>query len=133
MDHRSHTLALTDAAGAAPGGPAVIISRSAAMTVRRTLHALRDGWLLEDRLRRAARMIAEDARRHRACAEQMVVALKREWPVWVDSPQLSRDARAQDLARRLVTLSIHEFYASSAADGSCAVRACRGSRACRDN
>ena len=106
-----------------------MISRSTAAAVRRVLHALRDGWLPEDHLRRAAQMIAADARRHDLRAEQMVVALKSEWPTLADVRRAPDAGDARVLAGRLVTLSIHAFYARRASGGAgtpaCAVHACR--------
>jgi hypothetical protein len=106
--------------------PTGTISRSTAMAVRRALHALRDGWLLEGRLRAAARMVAEDARRHGLRAEQMLVALKREWGGLVRTRAADAIREAGEFAERLITLCIHEFYAPSrGADVPCPVLACR--------
>ena len=102
------------------------MSRSTAMAVRRALHALLDGWLLEGRLRAAARMIAGDARRHGLRAEEMLVALKREWGGLVRTRAARATGDLHDFAQRLVTLCIHEFYAAARpADAACAVHACR--------
>jgi hypothetical protein len=46
------------------------------MTLRRVLHAYREGWLLEERLAAAARMAAADARQHGLAAARMLVAIK---------------------------------------------------------
>jgi hypothetical protein len=79
------------------------------MTLRRVLHAYREGWLLEERLAAAARMAAEDARLRGAGAAAMLVALKREWAVLEEVRALSPlDARA--LLGRLVTLGIRAYY-----------------------
>lgn len=96
--------------GVRGGGHAdAVISRSTLMTVRRVLHAYREGWLLEARLAVAARMVADDARLRGAAAERMLVALKREWAALDDARRLpARDAR--ELLNRLVTLSIRAFY-----------------------
>jgi hypothetical protein len=85
------------------------LSRSTLMMVRRVLHAYREGWLPEKRLAQAARMAAEDARQGGLAAEQMLVALKREWAELEEVRRLSRpDAR--ELLARLVTLSIRAYY-----------------------
>jgi hypothetical protein len=109
-------------ATAAPRG---VISRSTASAARQLLHALGDGRVLDDRIRRAARMVAGDARRRGLSADQMLVALKREWPGPTGGPRIPDGDHVRDLARRLVTLCIHEFYASRAAHGPGAVHACR--------
>jgi hypothetical protein len=86
-----------------------VLSRSTLMTLRRVLHAYREGWLLEERLAWAARMAAEDARLGGVTAERMLVALKREWAALDDVRNLAAlDARA--LLSRLVTLSIRAYY-----------------------
>ena len=101
-----------------PGPAAAVISRSSAMAVRQVLNAFRDGWLLENRLRRAARMIAEDARRQGLRAEQMVVVLKREWAGLADVRRAPMDeGMVREFARRLVSLCIHEFYALAVGPG----------------
>ncbi len=94
-------------------GTAAVPSRSTLMTVRRVLHAYREGWLLEQRLTTAARMAAEDARLHGLPAERMLVALKREWAALDEVRGLAvRDAR--ELLGRLVTLSIRAYYEPTA-------------------
>jgi hypothetical protein len=96
--------------------PGAVLSRSALMTVRRVLHAYREGWLLEERLAAAARMAAEDARRRGVAAEGMLVALKREWAALDDARRLAV-LDAQALLSRLVTLSIRAYYGRARAGG----------------
>ena len=87
----------------------VVLSRSTLMTVRRVLHALREGWMLEERLASAARMAADDAHRSRGGAAAMLVALKHEWAALEEVRRLpSLDTR--DVLARLVTLSICAYY-----------------------
>jgi hypothetical protein len=86
-----------------------VITRSTMMTVRRVLHAYREGWLLEERLAAAARMAAADAHRRGVSAEWMLVALEREWAALEDVRRLAvPDAR--ELLSRLVTLCIRAYY-----------------------
>ena len=87
-----------------------VLSRSTMMTVRRVVHAYREGWLLEERLGAAARMAAEDAHLHGVAAERMLVALKRAWGALGDVHRLPA-LEAQALLGRLVTLSIRAYYA----------------------
>ncbi len=97
------------AGAAGADGHGGVLSRSTLMTVRRVLHAYRDGWLLAERLAAAARMAAEDARLRGVPAECLLVALKREWGALEEVRRLSvLDAR--DLLARLVTLSIRAYY-----------------------
>jgi hypothetical protein len=87
------------------------------MTLRRVLHAYREGWLLEERLAAAARMAAADARQHGLAAARMLVAINAEWVALDAVRRLAlHDARA--LLDRLVTLSIDAYYASYASSGS---------------
>jgi hypothetical protein len=79
------------------------------MTVRRVLHAYREGWLLEKRLAAAARMAGEDARHCGVPAERMLVALKREWEA-LDEVRRMSALDAYNLLSRLVTLSIRAYY-----------------------
>ena len=94
--------------GAARGDVAVL-SRSTLMTMRRVLHAYREGWLLEERLSAAAWMAAEDARHRGVAAERLLVALKREWGALQEVRRMS-GVDARDLLNRLVTLSIRAYY-----------------------
>jgi hypothetical protein len=87
-----------------------VLSRSTLMMIRRVLHAYREGWLLEERLAAAARMVAEDARLHGLPAARMLVVLKREWAALDDVRQLA-GLGAQELLSRLVLLSIPAYYA----------------------
>ena len=96
--------------------PADVLSRSTRMTIRRVLHALREGWLLDERLASAARMAAEDARRQGVGAAEMLVALKRGWAALDDVRQLPVPA-ARDVLNRLVTLSIRAYYAQAPGTG----------------
>ena len=88
-----------------------IVSAPTAMALRRALDAADDGPARDDRLRRAARMVAADAHTHGISADQMLTALEREWPGAVSARRLPRHGVARDFTGRLVTLCIHEFYA----------------------
>ena len=98
-----------------------LVSPSAAVGLWRVLNALRDGWFLERRLRDVARMIAGDARARGLRAEQMLVALKRDWPKLLEGRRTPDDGQLHTLSERLVTFCIHEFYAPE----SCAIGSCR--------
>jgi hypothetical protein len=106
MSHASSDRHATDDGA---GSETAALSRSTLMTVRRVLHAYREGWLLEERLAAAARMAAEDARHRGVPAERMLVALKREWGA-LQEVRLMSARDAQDLLSRLVTLSIRAYY-----------------------
>ena len=93
-------------ADAAPG-----LSRSTARVMRQVLNAYREGWVLEDRLARAARMVAEDARLQALPPERMLVALKRAWTM-LDGVYRLPVLEVRELLSRLVTLSIDAYYAS---------------------
>lgn len=109
-DPRPTTTPTPPALGAADGPP--VLSRSTLMTVRRVLHAHRDGWRLDERHAAAARMVADDARARGAPAEAMLIALKRAWAELEEVRQLPPlDARA--LLDNLVTLAIRALYAPS--------------------
>jgi hypothetical protein len=86
--------------------------------VRRLLHAMRDGWLVEACLVETARVFAADAHRNGLRAEQMVVALK---DMWNDLPEVRGAVQVVDvrqLLNELVTRCIRDFYDGSASDGS---------------
>ena len=104
---------------------ASFVSRSTAVALWRVLNAMRDGWYLENRLRDVARMIATDALAQGLRAEQMIVALKREWPTLLERRRVPGEAELELLAERLTSLCIHEYYASRAPDQQCAVQGCR--------
>jgi hypothetical protein len=90
----------------------VTLSRSTLMTVRRVLHAYREGWLLEGRFAVAARMIAEDAHQRGLAAERMLVALKQAWTA-LDEVRRMSPREAQTLSSRLIALTIRAYYESS--------------------
>ena len=74
--------------------------------------------MLESRLRPAARMVCDDARRSGMRVEQMLVALKREWAELLTSRNIENIDERTDLTSRFITLCIHEFYADSPARGA---------------
>jgi hypothetical protein len=123
MNDRSSIAALEASSGARAG--ASLVSRSATVALWRVLNALRDGWFLEDRLRDVARMIAADARARGLRAEQMLVALKREWPKLLECRRVPAEAELHMLAERLTSFCIHEYYAPRVTGEPCAVQACR--------
>ena len=90
-------------------------SRTTLMTIRRVLHAFREGWLLEGRLAAAARMAAEDARQAGLSAERMLIALKQEWNAMEEARRLPvLDAR--DLLSALISLTIEAYYDPAGSD-----------------
>ena len=106
-----------------PSTDAALVSPSATVGLWRVLNALRDGWFLEKRLRGVARMIADDARARGLRAEQMIVAIKRDWPLLLERRRVPGEAELHMLAERLVSFCIHEYYAPRSMD--CAVGTCR--------
>jgi hypothetical protein len=84
-------------------------SRTTLMTIRRVLHAYREGWLLEGRLAAAARMAAEDARQHGLTAERMLIALKQEWTAMEEARRLPA-IDAHDLLSALISLTIKAYF-----------------------
>lgn len=106
-----------------PEGPTdtSLVSPSAMVGFWRVLNALRDGWFLEKRLRDVARMIAADARTRGLRPEQMLVALKRDWPKLLEGRRAPQEGELHMLSERLVSFCIHEFYAPE----RCAVGICR--------
>ena len=98
------------ATGAEPASSDTVApSRTTLMTIRRVLHAYREGWLLEGRLAAAARMAAEDARQQGLAAEQMLIALKQEWNGLEEARQLPA-LDAGDLLSALISLTIRAYY-----------------------
>lgn len=93
----------------APTGT-TLVSASATVGLWRVINALRDGWFLEKRLRDVARMIAGDARARGLRAEQMLVALKRDWPKLLERRRVPGEAELGMLAERLVSFCIQEYY-----------------------
>jgi hypothetical protein len=106
-----------------PEGPTdtSLVSPSATVGLWRVLNALRDGWFLERRLREVARMIAGDARTRGLRAEQMLVALKRDWPKLLEGRRAPPEGELHMLSERLVSFCIHEYYAPE----RCAIGSCR--------
>jgi hypothetical protein len=88
---------------------AAVPSRSAVRALRQFLHARRDGWVVEPRLARAARLVAGEARRCGLPPERMLVALKRTW--WaLDAVRALPGLEGQEWLSRLVSLSIRAYY-----------------------
>ena len=88
-----------------------VVSASATVGIWRVLNAMRDGWFLEKRLREVARMIAADARARGLRAEQMLIALKRDWPKLLEHRRVPGEAELGMLCERLVSFCIIEYYA----------------------
>ena len=97
-----------------PPPETTFVSASATVGIWRVVNAMRDGWFLEKRLRDVARMIAADARARGLRAEQMLVALKRDWPKLLEHRRVPAEAQLSMLCERLVTFCIVEYYAVSA-------------------
>jgi hypothetical protein len=107
------------AASAASASVPPLLSLPTVMAMRRVLRAYGEGWALDNRLRRAARAVAQDAHRRGALAEQMLVAVKQEWGALSEVRALPPGDSLQDLSSRFITLCIREFFspgASSATD-----------------
>jgi hypothetical protein len=98
-----------------------LVSPSATVGLWRVLNAMRDGWFLEKRLRNVARMIAGDARAGGLRPEQMLVALKRDWPKLLEGRRVPHEGELHMLSERLVSFCIHEYYAPE----RCAIGSCR--------
>ena len=94
-----------------PSTETALVSPSATVGLWRVLNALRDGWFLEKRLRDVARMIAADARTRGLRAEQMIVALKRDWPKVLERRRVPGEGELAMLCERLVSFCIVEYYA----------------------
>lgn len=94
-----------------PPTETALVSASATVGLWRVINAMRDGWYLEKRLREVARMIAGDARARGLRAEQMLVALKRDWPKLLERRRVPAEAELHMLCERLVTFCIVEYYA----------------------
>ena len=95
------------------------LTRSTHMQLRRIVHAHREGWLLEDRVERVGRMVAEDAHRDGASATQLLITLKRTWAA-IDDVHGLLPQHARDLLRLVVTACVHAYYAEPSADTSAA-------------
>ena len=93
------------------------------MAVRRVLHAYREGWVLDNRLRRAARAVAQDAHRRSAQAEQMLVAVKQEWAALPEVRALPPGDGLQELSSRFISLCIREFFSPGASPATLPRRA----------
>jgi hypothetical protein len=89
-----------------------LVSPSAKVGLWRVLNALRDGWFLEKRLHDVARMIATDARARGLRAEQMIIALKRDWPKLLERRRVPGEGELHMLSERLVSFCILEYYAA---------------------
>jgi hypothetical protein len=111
-----------DAAGA--GDARTVLSRTTLMTLRRVLHAFREGWLLEERLAAAARMAAEDARRRGLAAARLRAALEAEWA----SLDAVREVPARDAHALLGRLVAHAVAAYDDADAPADARLAAGRR-----
>jgi hypothetical protein len=63
------------------------------------------------RLRRALRLLCDDARRRGVRAEQLVVAIKQAWGSLPESRWRPGDDRGTAFLQRVVTVCIEEYYA----------------------
>jgi hypothetical protein len=104
-----------------PHSHQVVFSRSATAALGRVLNALRDGWFLERRVRNVARMIAEEAHRHRLDADEMLAAMRREWPTILAHRSVADESGLRMLVDHLVRFCLEELRALRGA-GAPAVR-----------
>ena len=109
-----------------PSTDVALLSPSATVGLWRVLNAMRDGWFLEKRLRGVARMIADDARTRGLRAEQMIVAIKRDWPKLLERRRVPSEAQLGMLVERLVSFCIHEYYAPRGIEACVVQRCARG-------
>ena len=96
---------------------AAVLSRSSAAAMRRLLNAFREGWVLDGRVHEAARLIAEDAHRAGIGAAHMIIAIRSAWATLDELRRVIPNDDARDLASRLVTCAIEEFYQPPASRG----------------
>ncbi|HEV7993437.1 MAG TPA: hypothetical protein VGP25_16545 [Gemmatimonadaceae bacterium] len=89
----------------------VVFSRSAATALGRVLNAMRDGWFLERRVRHVARMIAEEAHRQRLDADEMLAAMRREWPTVLGQRGVPDESGLRMLVEHLVRFCLEELRA----------------------
>jgi hypothetical protein len=87
-----------------------VINHSATVALWRVLNALRDGWFLEKRLRNVARMIVEEAHRQHLDVDQMLAALRAEWPRLLERRRIPVEEDLQMVADRLTAFCRAEFY-----------------------
>lgn len=85
------------------------LSRSATRAMRHFLHAHREGWSLDSRLRDVARVVADDAKHQCLAPEQMLVALKDSWNALEEARQLPLH-EMRTFQDRLVSCSIRAYY-----------------------
>lgn len=90
--------------------PSAVITHSATVALWRVLNALRDGWFLEKRLRNVARMIVEEAHRQHLDADQMIAAIRLEWPRLLERRRIPVEEDLQMVADRLSAFCRSEFY-----------------------
>ncbi|MDB4881711.1 MAG: hypothetical protein JWL95_477 [Gemmatimonadetes bacterium] len=110
MRHRSAHPIQPSPAPPPPIRAGSVITRSATVALCRVLNALRDGWFLEKRLRNVARMIAEEAHHQRLDVDQMLSALKEEWPRLLESRRVPGEVDVQMVVERLLGFCKLEFY-----------------------
>jgi hypothetical protein len=110
--HPSHTEP-TQAGGAqvstADAPATTVLTHSATVALWRVLNALRDGWFLEKRLRSVARMIVDEAHRQQLDADQMIAALRAEWPRLLERRRMPVEEDLQMVADRLSAICRSEF------------------------
>ena len=80
------------------------------MTLRRVLHAFRDGWLLEERMDATARGAADDARRQALPAAALLDALDQAWDAMPEVRAFPEPV-ARRLRARLASACVRAYYA----------------------
>ncbi len=86
-----------------------LLTRSTLLSIRRAMHAARDGWPVRSLIDRAAQDAASDARRAGASAAHMVIALKQEWAAIPDA-MLLEPAGERRLREDLIASSIAAYF-----------------------
>jgi hypothetical protein len=69
------------------------------------------------RMRRALRLLCEDARRRGVRAEQLVVMIKQAWASLPETRWRPGDDRGPVILERVVRVCIEEYYADATGDG----------------
>ena len=86
-------------------------SDAAIVALRSALQARLRGWLEDGELRRAIRLLCDEAHRRGMGAEQLLVMLKQAWASVAGTSNFPLGPERDELSKRVITMCIEEFYA----------------------
>lgn len=91
-------------------------SDAAVRAVRCALQGIAGDYTPGTDVRRALRLMCDEARRHQLGAEQLVIIIKRAWESLPEARRRARNGEREQLLGKILTMCIEEYYTGARVD-----------------